>query len=317
MSQQALVQTQEYFLIVINGPDKGTRYRLTGAQARIGRDADNDIVINDDVKVSRKHAVIALTFRGVEISDVSDKNKVFVNNEQVSTVLLKHQDIITLGSTKMKFTNAGNSDANLALVADGAIGSQEVGGPAQRNPRPKKATGPNPVQIIIGILVVGGIWLMSSNTGTKKPVVELKTNQQADDEIESAQAELAKAEELRTLSQSNSPQYESAKTSFIKGYRDYRKGQYERAREAFQACLALFPTHLQCQRYLSLANKRFDEVVQSQMLAGIRFKKQGQYASCKAAFRNVMVMRKEPTDKVFREAESNFKVCTALEKEGY
>ena len=35
-----------------------------------------------------------------------------------------------------------------------------------------------------------------------------------------------------------------AQENYIKGFRDFKKGQYERALESFQACLALYPDHI-------------------------------------------------------------------------
>ena len=56
----------------------GRQYPLTGAATRIGRLADNDIVLDDDEDVSRHHAVIIDTGTGFVIYDSRSTNGVEV-----------------------------------------------------------------------------------------------------------------------------------------------------------------------------------------------------------------------------------------------
>jgi DNA-binding SARP family transcriptional activator len=62
----------------------GSRYPLRGAAARIGRLADNDIVIDDDT-VSRHHAVIVDTGNSFVITDLQSANGVEVADKRIRT----------------------------------------------------------------------------------------------------------------------------------------------------------------------------------------------------------------------------------------
>ncbi|GFP36782.1 hypothetical protein HKBW3S44_00463 [Candidatus Hakubella thermalkaliphila] len=59
-----LVSEEEYpILLVLKGPNKGSRYPLVASEISIGRNTDSDIFL-DDITVSRKHAILKKTDRG-------------------------------------------------------------------------------------------------------------------------------------------------------------------------------------------------------------------------------------------------------------
>jgi DNA-binding SARP family transcriptional activator len=60
----------------------GQLYRLSGAVTRIGRLADNDVVL-DDADVSRHHAVLSDTGAGVVITDLRSANGVYVTGRRI------------------------------------------------------------------------------------------------------------------------------------------------------------------------------------------------------------------------------------------
>ena len=74
--------------------------------------------------------------------------------------------------------------------------------------------------------------------------------------------------------------------------------------------MSIYPAHILCRRYLTLAQKRFNEIVQYHMVAGKKYLDKKQYQSCMTSFKNVMVMVQDPNDKVFIEAQSNLELCT-------
>jgi hypothetical protein len=98
----------------------------------------------------------------------------------------------------------------------------------------------------------------------------------------------------------------------VRGFRDYRKGQYERSMVSFQACLALNPEHVLCNRYIRLSQRKFDELVQNQVVLGRKYRDQNQYQACRASFRNVMVMVKDANSKIYQEAKANYDACNAF-----
>jgi SARP family transcriptional regulator, regulator of embCAB operon len=60
----------------------GQRHALAGTATRIGRSADNDIVLSD-VKVSRHHAVITDNGGALVITDLGSVNGVRVRGERI------------------------------------------------------------------------------------------------------------------------------------------------------------------------------------------------------------------------------------------
>jgi DNA-binding SARP family transcriptional activator len=81
----------------------GRRYQLNGATTRIGRLADNDIVL-DDNDVSRHHAVIADTGSGFVITDLRSTNGVEVRGELIrGSAALAHGDSVSIGGCEFVF----------------------------------------------------------------------------------------------------------------------------------------------------------------------------------------------------------------------
>ena len=63
---------------------------------RIGRSADNDIVVAD-LGVSRYHAELRRTRRGYEIADLDSHNGTFLNGQQINVAPVRDGDLIGVG----------------------------------------------------------------------------------------------------------------------------------------------------------------------------------------------------------------------------
>ena len=88
-------------LEVIKGNDRGKIFHIRKSRVKIGR-KDVDIPL-DDIKVSRKHAVIeAITRENIFLRDLASKNGTYLNGVLVFTRKLKDGDIIKLGDTEIK-----------------------------------------------------------------------------------------------------------------------------------------------------------------------------------------------------------------------
>ena len=77
-------------------------YEINNPITRIGRDQDNDLVLNDN-KVSRHHAEIVFNGSGFVIIDKGSTNKVVVNGQFVESLSLKNGDMIGLGEIILTF----------------------------------------------------------------------------------------------------------------------------------------------------------------------------------------------------------------------
>jgi hypothetical protein len=80
---------------------------IPAAGLRIGRDDDNDIVL-DDSWVSRKHARILTRPDGIFIRDRDSANGVYVNGSPIGAdTTLSDGDVIRIGSTTMRYEVPG------------------------------------------------------------------------------------------------------------------------------------------------------------------------------------------------------------------
>ncbi|MCD8006364.1 MAG: FHA domain-containing protein [Oscillospiraceae bacterium] len=94
------------WLVCIDGPEKGTDFRIHAGYNYIGREI-GDIHISNDLQISReKHAMIAYSARSnTFVFGPSDgRNIVYLNNEEVyNATKIKAYDIIEVGTTKLLF----------------------------------------------------------------------------------------------------------------------------------------------------------------------------------------------------------------------
>ena len=89
-------------LVITTGTGEGREFKLR-AKATLGRAPDNDIIV-EDLKVSRHHAVIALTEGRYTITDLESANGTFVNGIRIrESHPLIAEDVISLGDTELTF----------------------------------------------------------------------------------------------------------------------------------------------------------------------------------------------------------------------
>jgi pSer/pThr/pTyr-binding forkhead associated (FHA) protein len=295
---------------VVRGPMKGVIRLMNLPQFSIGRSTECEFVIVNDPKCSRKQAVITMSPQGCEISSQADNNPPLVNGKEVQRQLLKDGDVITLGETDIQYNTTVKP--MIAVVRNDPYNAAHTvlgGHPAKRKPKPASAiSGRLVIYAVLGIALL----FMLAPTKSKKKTIDLRTEQQIQADIETATKlkEVADAASVKRLDGSmNSRQ---AQENYIRGFRDYKKGQYERGLVSFQACLALNPEHVLCNRYIRLAQRRFDELIQVQMIMARQYRDQNQYQACRSVFRNVMQMLKDTNNAIYKEARANYEACNAF-----
>jgi len=74
---------------------------LEGTLATVGRDPSSDLILND-VKCSRRHAVLEAGPQGLAIRDAGSANGVYVNDSRVERSALNAGDLIRLGDVELR-----------------------------------------------------------------------------------------------------------------------------------------------------------------------------------------------------------------------
>ncbi len=130
-----------YYLEVAEGPRRGTRFRLLGGAVLIGRDDGCDIVFADAKGLSRRHARIEASERGVRVADLESRSGTFVNDDPVGTAALRPGDRLRVGPVTLRLGAAEPAHGE-------ATPSSGPAAPARRAParpgRPKTAAQPAP-----------------------------------------------------------------------------------------------------------------------------------------------------------------------------
>jgi hypothetical protein len=93
-------------LVVVRGPNAGSRFLLDRPATTIGRHPDSDIFL-DDVTVSRRHAEVVLVDEGVLVKDLGSLNGSYVNGERVDERTLTSGDEVQIGRFKLLFVGDG------------------------------------------------------------------------------------------------------------------------------------------------------------------------------------------------------------------
>ncbi|MCC7406164.1 MAG: FHA domain-containing protein [Bdellovibrionales bacterium] len=319
----------EFSLVIVSGADIGSAFRLTGKKISIGRGQDNAIQLANDMKCSRHHAVIEFTDKGIEIENISDNNHVLVDNKEIHRTRIKHGSIIVIGETTLQLNVkpvgiAAAPGGGLQVRPDsaplaGGGGSATAGSTPDQAFSPSRRTKSGGGMFKLLIIVVGllAVYLFTSTPNKNKDATAIRTDEAVEAEIEKANKLREEAIARKTKAGENSQQYESAQATYVRGFRDYQQGNFDRAAESFQACLSIFPNHVLCNRYLGLARRRFNELVQYHMILGRKYREQGQYSACRASFRNVMVMVLDINSAIYKEAKANYDACDTMLKDRF
>jgi hypothetical protein len=99
---QSVARNKSACLLIDNSDGRELRFPLFKNRLTIGRTSHNDIQL-DMRFVSRRHAVISNDCGKTRVIDWGSKNGVFVNDVRVAEKILAPGDVVTIGTTKMRY----------------------------------------------------------------------------------------------------------------------------------------------------------------------------------------------------------------------
>lgn len=125
-------------LIMRRGPNVGKTFELVKDVVTIGRDASNDVAIND-AEVSRHHARLTRQGGGYAIEDLGSTNGTFVGSMRLTGLrILNNGDTFGLGETVTLAYEVATADAGATVV--GSVSATMV----NNLPEPQFAAPPPP-----------------------------------------------------------------------------------------------------------------------------------------------------------------------------
>ncbi len=92
-------------LIAESGPLSGQSFSLADGETCIGRLPENHVAIHEPA-VSRRHCRITRTGERYQVTNLSDGNHTYVNDQSVSEHWLAHGDCIRVGATMLRFVTS-------------------------------------------------------------------------------------------------------------------------------------------------------------------------------------------------------------------
>jgi pSer/pThr/pTyr-binding forkhead associated (FHA) protein len=140
-----------YRITVRQGPVPGKVFDLAKDVLTIGRDMNNDVVIND-AEVSRNHGRLTSQSGGYLIEDLASTNGTFVNGQRlIGPKLLNPGDVIGLGETiVMEYSYVADAGATVVASAPAPRMMPEppTAPPAAPEPAPMMAPEPPPAPMM-------------------------------------------------------------------------------------------------------------------------------------------------------------------------
>lgn len=349
-------------ITIQSGTKRGQTLAFQKSLITIGRGAENDIVLPDDSKLSRRHVEIECTQERTVIRNASSKNSLLIEGVEQTNFTLVSPTEILVGETKILLSPPMQKlehsqlqqlrvvpSSDVKASASGLTATNNSFGQQMPTPRdlnsnvatnsppsaPRSAqprTEPKPkmnlgkpggapgadkarFRFVVILILVGavGIWLFTDSTNSKKSgPAAVRTDDVAIMDLQKSESIMRELEKKQEERGQQSIQYKMAQENYIKGFRDYRQGQYGRAISSFQAALSFYPQHQLASKYLTLSKRKFDEKVQIHMLQGQRYRGKNNYRLCKSSFASVMIMVKDPNDTIYREAKQYYNECSLL-----
>jgi hypothetical protein len=307
---------RKFSLEVTSGQRLGEKFFFAKPSVFIGRGPENDLVLDQDSQISRAHVEIRNNGQNYSIHNVSEKNVLMVNGQSVRNAVIEGECRVTVGQTELVF----RAEQPLGIVSQFApLTSLSYPTPISPFPSGGGAKGGSKIFFyVIIVLVLGAAALLGTGVAKKKAPVELRTIEDVEKDVEISTESTTDIEKRMEKEGKNSPQYTISQQQYVRGFRDYQQGQYMRAAQSLSAALSFYPQHELARRYLALAQKKLDMQVKSEMALGQKYRGQGNFRLCAAAYEKVLRMiNNDSNDVNYKEAVQYQHECELQQMDHY
>ncbi len=322
---QAPGQAYDVFLTIMTGPDTGVAYKLVGQSITIGRSPDNNVVLQDN-KASRNHARLEQRPDGYWIQDLGSQNGIILNGQSHREVKLKSGDQLIIGTTVVQFgappvpllQSTKTAAPGVQPLMSAPMPPPHGTGMNPNEPWPmaplaksKRSRGPSPEQkLVMGVAVailVGSIAMLTSSEIKKRKAFELQDENKMQETLETIGKEnLQKFEEIK-IKGKDTPEYIEAQNFYLRGFREFREGNFIRAMQNFNSSLALFPAHPLARRYLERSQIRLREEAIAALARGEKALQLQKYGQALNEYQTVKRLLGDPNNENYKLAEQRIR----------
>jgi hypothetical protein len=256
----------------------------------------------------------------MKVTNLSVSSPMQINGQDVGEALLAVGAVISIGTSFLRFethspdmppTPPPPTSVQLLELAEKASVKTSTGMGTYSstlssdlpfaNPKIQQKRNPLFYVVVVGVLAFTAFIATMQSRNARK-MSPIRTAEIVDKELESIQSERDKLVQRRIREGKDTEAFEQAQSAFIKGFRDYREGNFKRAITNLDAARALYPDHPQATRYRLLASQHLDQLVQDTMREARGQVERNQYKLAISNYRKVIVLLDDANNPTFREA---------------
>lgn len=300
----------DFLIKVQSGPDAGKAYKLQPPKITLGRDPRCQIVLTDP-KVSRQQLLISFE-NNVMCEDISSRKTTLINGKPCGKTILRPGDKISFGQTTLIFETRTSDQAQPQLAAAKPLTEEEI----------EKKKGQKKFRLfLIGVIVLVGAFIALEEPTAPPPEEKLATSADLQKQIEETQERMAvRREGLENNSgraELDDKYVHNVERHFISGFRDFQNGRYSRALDSFGTTIATEPDHVRAQLYSKTARKKRDDLIDTHLRDGQKYKEKMMYNRCAAEFEKAIVLINNINSNKYKLAKTQLDECNQLNTGGF
>lgn len=285
-----------YFrLVCLTGEEKGKAYFIMGNRIVMGRGDSCDVKIHD-LKSSREHAEIAKVGPNFVITDLGSQNGVVVNDLKIKQHVLSPKDKIIIGKTVYKFSKIEVKEQKKESTKPKKTESDDDEDEEEEKKNPR-------LNIILIVVAIAGVLLIFSEDTPEvegpKSTPQIKTRvTEFDDAIVKAQQEIS---EKRKEDEKKMGIY------FQRGLREFREGNYYRAKSEFLSARQWSPNDPLANFYLRKTEEKIGEEINIYMSKAKRQVESINYQGALISYCSVLRVVRDKNDPSYKTADEEMR----------